>query len=73
MTQPKDAEGRPAKCTCVTDTFAALPPELRPRPRRKSSLREVTCPGCGLVYWTNRPTDLCMGCEKRGAKALPTT
>jgi hypothetical protein len=24
----------------------------------------VTCPGCQLVYWTNRKTDLCAECEK---------
>jgi len=59
----------PAVCTCIADPFAALPPEARPRPRpRKSSLREVTCPGCGLKYWTNRSTDLCIECEKRGVK-----
>jgi hypothetical protein len=38
------------------DGFAALPPELR--------LRQAICPGCGLAYWTNRSTDLCMECEK---------
>lgn len=66
MTQPKDAEERPVECICVKDPFAALPPELRPRPKKNSSLRKVTCPGCGLVYWTNRETDLCMECEKKG-------
>jgi len=28
----------------------------------------VTCPGCGLVYWTNRATDLCVECEKKGVR-----
>jgi hypothetical protein len=56
-------------CTCVKDAFASLPPELRPRPQKSSSLRQVTCPGCGLVYLTNRATDLCMECEKKGVKA----
>jgi len=51
------------------DGFAALPPELRLRPQKKSSLRQVICPGCGLAYWTNRSTDLCMECEKKGVKA----
>lgn len=73
MKEPKDAKDRPVQCTCVPDDFAALPPELRPRPRKKSSLRKVTCPGCGLVYWINRLTDLCMDCEKGGVKAPPTT
>jgi hypothetical protein len=56
-------------CTCVKDPFADLPPELRPRPVQKiGGLRKVACPGCGLVYWTNRATDLCIECEKRGVK-----
>jgi len=67
--RPKDSEDRTAQCTCVTGSFAPLPPELRPRPRKKSSLRKAACPGCGLVYWTNRPTDLCMECEKGDVKA----
>jgi hypothetical protein len=58
-------------CTCIQDPFAALPPELRPsRQRKKSLLRKVTCPGCGLVYWTNRATDLCPECEKTAQKHL---
>lgn len=63
--QPEDSENRGVQCTCVRDGFAAVPPELRPRPKKKSSLRKVTCPGCGLVYWTNRDTDLCMECERK--------
>jgi len=62
--------GPPKPCTCTGDAFADLPPELRPREQKKSSLRQVTCPGCGLVYWTNRATDLCMECEHSG-NALP--
>lgn len=38
---------------------------------KKSDLRKVTCPGCGLVYWTNRATDLCMDCEKAGVQLAP--
>ena len=45
--------------------FAALPPEVRLRPKKKSSLRKVKCPGCGLTYWTNRDSNLCMDCEKK--------
>ena len=63
---PKNESERSIQCICVTDPFSTLPPELRPRPKKKSSLRKVTCPGCGLVYWTNRKTDLCMECEKKG-------
>jgi len=61
----RDSEDEPKLCTCMGDGLAALPPELRPRPQRKGSLRKVTCPGCGLAYWTNRDTDLCIECEKR--------
>ncbi len=61
---PADSsKGPPGLCTCMSDGFADLPPELRPRTDKKGSLREVTCPRCGLVYWTNRATDLCMECE----------
>lgn len=64
--QTTTAEGAPL-CTCAQDPFAALPPELRPSPAlKKGGLRKVTCPGCGLVYWTNRKTDLCLDCEKKG-------
>ena len=64
----------PAQCTCVQDPFAELPPELRPRPLggKNTGLRKVTCPGCGLVYWTNRKTDVCVDCEKKGVR-LPET
>ena len=55
-----DARG----CSCMRDGFGALPPELRPRPKKNSNLRKVTCPGCGMVYRTNRETDLCLTCEK---------
>lgn len=56
-------------CTCEQDPFTYLPPELRPKPVKKiSGLRKVTCPGCGLTYWTNRNTDLCNECEKKGVK-----
>jgi hypothetical protein len=69
MTESKKPKSRPVQCACMKDGFAALPPELRPRSKKKSSLRRVTCPGCGLVYRTNRATDLCMECEKKGLKA----
>mgnify|MGYP006308950535 CR=1 FL=1 len=45
--------------------FGALPPELRPRAKKNTNLRKVTCPGCGMVYRTNRKTDLCIDCEKK--------
>lgn len=59
-------------CECPQDPFAALPPELRPQnPPPRRGLRKATCPGCGLVYWTNRAADLCADCERRGQKPLP--
>ena len=68
-TNEQAEETRPADCACVRDPFADLPPELRPRPKpRMGNLRQVTCPGCGLQYWTNRSTDLCMDCQKKGVK-----
>jgi hypothetical protein len=69
----KPPEGQAPQCTCVQDPFAALPPELRPRQRSwKDGLRKVTCPGCGFKYWTNRKTDLCPDCEKKGVKVPET-
>lgn len=61
--------GKPLLCTCVQDPFASLPAELRPRPVKSDfGLRKVKCPNCGFVYWTNRKTDLCIDCEKKGVK-----
>lgn len=61
--------GKPLLCTCVQDPFTALPPELRPRQKSTmGNLRKVTCPGCGLTYWTNRKTDVCVNCEKKGIR-----
>lgn len=56
----KDSE----HCSCVTDPFGALPPELQPRLKEKGSLRRVKCSSCGKGYWTNRETDLCIDCER---------
>lgn len=65
----KPSDDKPAVCACVQDPFAALPPELRPKSKpTMGGLRKVTCPGCGVVYWTNRGTDLCMACEKKGVR-----
>ena len=56
-------------CTCVSDPFASLPPESRPRPKNTmGGLRKVTCPKCGLQYWTNRKSDLSIDCEKSGVR-----
>ena len=61
-----DADARPGGC-CCGDPYASLPPEMRPKAAaKKDGLRQVTCPSCGLIYWTNRTTDVCVGCEKIG-------
>lgn len=65
MSGSEEREKSSLGCTCLGDGFGALPPELRPREKRNSSLRKVTCPGCGMVYRTNRETDLCMTCAKK--------
>jgi hypothetical protein len=58
--QPSDAGASP----CCGDPYAELPPELRPAPAQKNTgLRKATCPECGLEYWTNRMTDVCLGCS----------
>ncbi len=58
-----EADVRPGGCSCE-DPYASLPAELRPKPAAKNDgLRRVTCPKCGLVYWTNRTTDVCVQCE----------
>ncbi len=65
----KSDDTPPATCTCLTNPFADLPPGMRPRPKpRLGNLRPVTCPGCELEYWTNRLTDLCSDCQKKGIK-----
>jgi hypothetical protein len=67
-TQDEIKEGDTPLCTCIQDPFAGLPTELRPtRLRKKSLLRKVTCPECGLVYRTNRAIDLCVDCEKKAS------
>ncbi len=61
--------GRPA-CTCIQDPLEALPPDLRPKNPTPSSLREATCPACGLHYLTNRATDVCIRCEQKAPSAF---
>jgi len=63
-----DPEVKPGGC-CCRDLHASLPTELRPKPASKNDgLRQVTCPGCGLIYWTNRKTDVCLTCKKAGRR-----
>jgi len=70
---PDSSDNGLCVCTCGQDPFASLPPELRPTTKPSmGSLRKVACPGCGLVYWTNRAVDLCVDCEKKGMQ-LPRT
>ena len=63
----KNEELEKPLCSCLTDPFTSLPPELRPRNLDvMKGLRKVNCPSCGFEYWTNRDTDLCIDCEKKG-------
>jgi hypothetical protein len=65
----KPPENPGSGCCCGSDPFAALPPELRPvntQSGKKPVLRKATCPACGLTFRTNRSTDLCVACEKKG-------
>ena len=60
-----EADVKPGGC-CGGDPYASLPAELRPKAAaKKDGLRQVICPGCGLIYWTNRNTDLCVLCERK--------
>lgn len=73
MDEPRTNASAPRPCACMAGAFADLPPELRlQRAPRQGGLRKVTCPGCGLAYWTNRPTDLCMDCEKKRRTGGPS-
>ncbi len=69
-TDPKDQEEPETPlCSCMSDPFSGLPPELRPRPKDVlSGLRKVKCPACGFEYWTNRDVDLCIDCVKKGVQ-----
>jgi len=58
-----EADVTPSGC-CCGDPYANLPAEVRPKLAEKTSeLRQVTCPLCGLIYLTNRKTDVCVRCE----------
>ena len=71
--EPSEPTQKVPLCTCIQDPYADLPPELRPKPVQKmGDLRKVACPGCGLVYWTNRKSDLCLECEKKGVRSAET-
>jgi len=54
-------------CSCG-DPWKDLPPELRPKAKKESTLHEVTCRGCGTVFLTNRETEYCFDCERQGKK-----
>ena len=63
------SQAAPPLCTCAQDPFAGLPPELRLKPKPLGGgLRQTMCPACGLKYWTNRETDVCVVCEKKRGK-----
>ena len=48
-------------CSCMTDPFSNLPPELRPRTKDiLSGLRKLKCPACGFEYWTKAVIPICV-------------
>lgn len=68
-TSPEKSHAPSTGCNCTTDPFADLPPELRPAAKPAlGTLRQVICPDCGLTFWTNRSTDLCVACDKKQLK-----
>ena len=65
LTSPKDQHTIPA-CSCVQEHNKALPVDLWPQVKpKKGNLRKSICPGCGMVYSTNRKKDLCFDYEKK--------
>jgi hypothetical protein len=73
-TNSEPGRASPAGCNCTPDLFGDLPPELRPAAKpAMGKLRHVICPDCGLVYWTNLSTDLCVDCGKKQLKTKPST
>lgn len=65
----EEPAGKSKPCSCMQGPFAALPPELVPRPApKKDLLRRTTCPSCGRIYQANRKTDLCIDCEYKGVR-----
>jgi len=43
-------------CSCMLGTVE----------KKESSLRKVTCKKCGKTFKTDRDTDMCFNCEKKG-------
>ncbi|MBP2045126.1 hypothetical protein [Methanobacterium aggregans] len=43
------------KCSCSLDIVD-----------KESSLKQVTCKSCGKVFKTNRNTEYCFKCERKG-------
>jgi hypothetical protein len=73
-TKAEPTRTSPGDCACNVDPFADLPPELRPSVKPAlGGLRQTTCPGCGIKYWTNRPTDVCVACSKKQLKIKSST
>lgn len=77
VTKGEDAPPEPrvpemaARCTCGKELHLDPPPEAGARKAQgKSDLRQITCPACGMPYWTNRRTDLCIDCERSGRRPL---
>lgn len=60
-----DSEKEGEGCSCDQELWKYLPPELRPKEKKPSTLHKVTCRGCGRVFWTNKETEYCFDCERQ--------
>ena len=68
---PEFKEEEPTQTCNFLDPFATLPPDLQPMKKSwKTGFRQVTCPGCGLEYWTNCEGDICTDCQKKGPQSI---
>ena len=57
-----------AKQVAKVPVLSVLDPKALSAVADLGKLRQLTCPGCGLKYWTNRLTDLCTDCQKKDNK-----
>lgn len=59
----EEALDRKAKATVKVDYICSIR-MFKNFVKRKSTIKQVTCPKCGKTFKTNRETKLCFNCEK---------
>jgi hypothetical protein len=65
-------ENQESRSCCSQNPYDALPPTLQPKNKTwKTRFLQVTCPDCGLDYWTDREIDHCNECQKISGIANP--